>query len=137
MSYEQAIRERHAFEDRLRNFLTLASVMTARELEIALSRLADMLVHMGDIPQVRLRGEVLRHYMELRANGVRRERAIKRLMYRRCAEMPPFDPRIDRSESDWYVRAMANFRLLEEGQIAPPTGAATSTLEETMLLLAP
>lgn len=135
MSYEQAVRERHAFEDRLRNFLDIASVLNARELEVALSRLADMLTHMGDVPAVRLRGEVLKGYMELRAAGQRRERTMKRMFFQAVPGMPAFDKRIDQNMSDWLVRSIANFQLLVDGQIEPPGSATSATFEETVLLL--
>jgi hypothetical protein len=135
MSYEQLVRERHAFEDRLRNYLHLLSVLNARELEVALSRLADMLTHMGDVPAVRIRGEVLKRYMELRAVGERRERPMKRMFFRAVAGMPPFDGRIDKYSGDWIIRSVANFPLLVDGQIAPPASSTAATFDETILLL--
>ena len=137
MSYEQAVRERHAFEDRLGNFLSLASILTSRELEVALSRLADMLTNMGDQPHVRFRGEVLKHYLDLRKAGQKQERAFKRMFFKPVNGMPAFDGRIDQNPTDWYVRSIANFPLLLEGQIAPPAGATSATSKETVLLLSP
>ena len=137
MSYEQAVRERHAFEDRIRNFLNLASVMTDRELELALSRLADMLTHMGDQPHVRIRGEVVKQYLGLRRVGQRKERALKRMFFKPVPGMVAHDPRIETNSSDYYVRCIANFPLLVEGQLAPPGSTTNASFDQTVLMLAP
>lgn len=137
MSIEQVVRARHEFEDRLTNFLVLASIMTDREIEIALSRLADMAKHMGESPEVMLRGHVLARYFELRRKNRRPQRAFKRVIFFGVSGMPKYDSRIDRSPSDHYVRSIANFTLLVDGQIAPPNAADGQEIDETILLLAP
>ena len=42
MSYEQQVSERHKFEDNLKKAVSILQAMTAREIEIAIARLADM-----------------------------------------------------------------------------------------------
>lgn len=137
MSIEQAVRERHAFEDRLKNFLILASILTDRELEISLSRLADMAKNMGEAPEILLRGQVLMSYCELRRRGTRRHRAFKRVVFTNVPGMLPFDGRIDSGPSDHYIRATANFPLLIRNQMAPPPSTEDGDINQTVLLLAP
>jgi len=137
MSIEQAVRERHAFEDRMRNFLTLASVMTNREIELALSRLADMFTHMGGAPHVHIRGQVLKQYFNLRLANQRQERFLKRILFKPLPGIPPYDQRIDQDQSSYLIRSAANYPLLLDGQIAAPAGAASQSFDETVFLLAP
>ena len=137
MSIEQAMRERHAFEDRLRNFLILASIMTDREVEIALSRLVDMAAHMGAPPQVVFKGKVLASYLDIRRQNRRAHRPLKRALFRRLPGMPLFDGRIDQSNPDYWIRSIANFTLLAEYQLAPPAANNGQEIDETILLLAP
>lgn len=137
MSIEQVVRERHAFEDRMRNFLTIASVMTDREIELALSRLADMLTHMGGAPHVKIRGQALKQYFDLRRAKQRQERFFKRLMFKPLPGMPPYDQRIDQDQSSYLIRSTANYPLLLDGQLAAPAGTASQSFNETVLLLAP
>ena len=137
MSIEQAVRERHAFEDRLTNFLTLASIMADREIELALSRLADMLANMGDNTHVKFRGLVLKSYFDLRRKNIRQQRVFKRIFFPNVTGMPPFDHRIDKDQADHFVRSIANFTLLTGNEIAAPKGPNDQPINETVLLLAP
>ena len=72
MSVERAIRERQAFEARIREFLTLAAALTTDEVEIALGRLADELGELSepkDQERVMVKGQILRIYFDLRRTG--------------------------------------------------------------------
>jgi hypothetical protein len=83
MTIEDAIRERHAFEERLKEFLKLTSAMSDRELEIALARLADMLQQKGDDERaafsIRLKGEVTKLYYDLRLSRNKRPSRLQRI----------------------------------------------------------
>ena len=136
MSIEDAVRVRHSFEDRLRNFLTLASFMDDRELEIALARLADMVLHAPDSAAIRLRGEALKQYWDLRTSGLAPYSQWKRAFASPPPGMVHFDARIDRSPSDRFVRSISNFVLLVDGQIAPPPSVTPTSFSETSKLLA-
>jgi len=72
MSVEKAIREKHAFRDRLLKFLSTAEIMTNDEIEIALGRLADVLHDTKNEDEqlnLRLKLAGLKVYFDLRMVG--------------------------------------------------------------------
>ena len=82
LSVEQAVREQQAFEDRLREFLSIASSMTNQELEIALARLADMIQTTKGQPEpIRAKGTILNIYYQLRAAGLKRQSTLARIKW--------------------------------------------------------
>lgn len=80
MSVEKAVREKHAFRGRLLEFLSIASLLTNDEIEIALGRLVDMLEAAEDEHQkldIRVKGTALKLYFDLRQAGVVEQDAKK------------------------------------------------------------
>ena len=76
MSVEKAIREKQAFRDRLREFLSIASMMTTDEIEIALGRLVDLLSKVKDEQEklnLQVKGVALKVYFDLRVAGELRQ----------------------------------------------------------------
>lgn len=72
MNVEQAIREKHAFRNRLQKFLAIAVIMTNDEIEIALGRLVDMLgasQDQGAKLDIAVKGTVLKAFFDLRQAG--------------------------------------------------------------------
>lgn len=135
MSIEKAVRERHEFEDRMRRFISLASVMTNREIELSLSRIADMSHHMEGDLQVIFRGQLLNAYYRLRVSGARRMRLMKRLFFSPVPGMPAKNRRIDSSISDYWIRSISNFDIFQSGQSMPPEGAYRNSMEDDVLRL--
>ena len=85
MSIEQLVREKHAFRERLKEFLALAGAMTNDELEIALGRLADMLTMSQDGHEkedARTKGAALKYYFDLRIAGEKSQASLKRTFMR-------------------------------------------------------
>ncbi len=79
-SVEQAVRQQQAFEERLREFLSIASSMTTQELEIALARLADLLqTTKPQLESIRTKGAILNVYYQLRAAGLKRQSTLARI----------------------------------------------------------
>lgn len=79
-SVEQAVRQQQAFEERLREFLSIASSMTTQELEIALARLADLLqTTKPQLESIRTKGGILNVYYQLRAAGLKRQSTLARI----------------------------------------------------------
>ncbi len=86
MSIEKMVRDKHAFRERLKEFLAIAGAMTTDELEIALGRLADMLSTAQNDSQeenIRLKGSALKVYFDLRVAGEKTQSKLKRLALRR------------------------------------------------------
>jgi len=143
MSVEEAIRERHAFEDRLRRFLELVSWMDDRELEIALGRLADMLDSDPNRQlQIRVRGEVLKTYFDLRRSGAKKQSSIKRGLARQGFKswptaMLPRDWRKRESESEWFVRNASTFLLVSDKLVAAPFTTDGAPVTDVVKRLAP
>ena len=78
MSVERAIRERQAFEARIKEFLALAAALTTDEVEIALGGLADILGELSEVKdqeRVMVKGHILRIYFDLRRTGRRAQGA--------------------------------------------------------------
>lgn len=122
MSIEQAVKARHEFEDRVREFLQLASLLTDRELELALGRLLDMISGRNTEQfHVQLRGEILKHYYDLRKQGLRRQRRFTRWQFK--------------ASSDYYVAATVEFWLLPDTQFAPPPSPSHIRMDEMVKLL--
>jgi hypothetical protein len=122
MDIEQVVKARHDFEDRLKVFLKLASLLTDRELEIALGRLADMLAsrHSEQL-HIQLKGQVLKSYYDLRKQGVRKQRKMARWQYR--------------STSEEFVETAADFWLLPGNQLEPPPSPTNTTVDDMVKLL--
>lgn len=81
MSVEKAIREKHAFRERLKDFLSIAVVMTKDEIEIGLGRLVDLLNEAEDETEKRnteIKGAVLNWYFDLRESGIAGQNAKRR-----------------------------------------------------------
>ena len=73
MSVERAVREKQAYRNRLREFLSIAAVMTTDEVEIALGRLADLLgTADGEHAEleIRAKGTALKVYFDLRQSAI-------------------------------------------------------------------
>jgi hypothetical protein len=86
MSIEEAVRERHDFEKRLKQFLELAASMTDKELEIALARLADVVTWSKpkSPDEAAFKGMILNLYYRMRISGAKSQstKARKRLWTR-------------------------------------------------------
>lgn len=81
-SVEQAVRQQQAFEERLREFLSMASSMTNQELEIALAKLADLLQTTKAQPEsIRTKGAILNTYYQLRAAGLKKQSTLARIKW--------------------------------------------------------
>ncbi len=77
-SLEQAVRELHEFEDRMADFLGLASALTERELRVALAKLADLYVALPGSQKVQLKGQILGAYYVLRSDGTKSQSKLSR-----------------------------------------------------------
>ena len=133
MSVEKAVREKHAFRDRLREFLEIAAIMTNDEIEIAMGRLVDLINNLNDedaILNCRYKGTALKCYFDLRLAGGAKHNRWKRHftsgdslangLARNGPSGPPF---VDfwkktktASVSDLLVEHIAVFQLVSEGQ---------------------
>lgn len=72
MSYEDQVKERHKFEDRLKLAVAILQGMTERELEVAIGRLADMRIAATkdeEIEKISLKGHVEVKYLRLAQAG--------------------------------------------------------------------
>lgn len=122
MNIEQAVKARHEFEDRVKKFLELASLLTDRELEISLGRLADMLnTRQKEQHHVQIKGEILKNYYDLRKHGLRKQRKFARWQYE------------DNSEE--FITTTAEFWLLPDSQLEPPPSPTNTPLNEMVKLL--
>jgi hypothetical protein len=134
-SVEEAIRKRHAFEDRVKIFLEMASIMTNREIEVALGRLADIFTT-DEIPaHVQIRGEILKLYYDLRLGGIRKYRSFKRQWSPSVPGLPPADYKAHRTLSDHLISSLVTFRLLSDNCLAAPPSSNQQPLSETVKLL--
>lgn len=77
-SLERAVRELHEFEDRMADFLRLASALTDRELQVALAKLADLHVAQPGSQVVQLKGQILGAYYVLRSDGTKSQSKLSR-----------------------------------------------------------
>ena len=115
MSQEVVAQARHAFQDRLRTFLRLLSVMTDRELELAHGRLADVLERTKS-PEAQVRNDVMSRYVNFRKSGERKERKLRRVLFNPAGPLvPAHDASIDANGSMYLIRCAANFALYWEG----------------------
>lgn len=85
MGYEDEVRARHAFEQAIRDFLSLLSAMTREEMELSIGRIADNLNSEASAvceTQSLLKGKVLRIYLDLRHERVLKQNKLRRLRMR-------------------------------------------------------
>lgn len=85
MSVEEAVRRKHDFERALKDYLQFISVMSREEIELSLGRLADHLNRTNDETEafhVRVKGAVLKIYLELRRVGIKKQSKMKRMTLR-------------------------------------------------------
>ena len=138
MNMEDAVRERHAFEDRVKRFLDLASLMTDRELEIALGRLVDLLKTRSKQRQhVQVRGEILNSYYDLRRRGVKKQRKLKRALIVHPDGLFLLKRDRDQAVSDYLIGSAVTFQLLSGRQMSPPPAKTEQPLGEMVKLLSP
>jgi hypothetical protein len=80
MSFEQMIIQRQAFRHDLREYLSFISAMSTDEIELALGRLADMLLASMDAQkmEIAIKGTVLKIYFDMRRSGKKSQSMIKR-----------------------------------------------------------
>lgn len=137
MNMEGAVRERHAFDDRVKQFLDLASMMTERELEIAIGKLVDVL---NTQPQqqhhIQIRGEILNSYYSLRRRGIKKQRnKLKRALFSNFHDgLPPWETE---TLSDYLARCATTYPLLSDRQKSPPPSKTQQPIEEIVILLSP
>lgn len=84
MSYEKAIRQKHAFQDSLEYFLKLIALMSNRELEITAARLADALSsekQLKNPDSKRLAGQLVHYTLKMRANGEAKQKGFQRALF--------------------------------------------------------
>jgi len=131
MNMEDAVRERHAFEDRVKQLLDLASMMTDRELEIALAKLVDLLNSQPHQQEdIQIRGEILNSYYDLRRRGIKKQRKLKRALIVYPDGLPPRDFKTETTFSDYLARIAATYPLLSDGGISPPP-FSNETIEQS------
>lgn len=127
MKIEELIRARHEFEDDVREFLDLASAMSNRELEIALARLADMLnEEKEEEASIRVSGELLKIYYDLRTRGVKRQFKFKRGLLGKYSNSP-----------EDLIEELTSWDLLPENCVAIPQPPDREDPVGTVKLLAP
>ena len=79
VSTEELIPEPRGFQNRVTQFLKLASLMTNRELEWAVGWLHTMLdADLSHSPAIQIREEILRQYYDLRRQGQKKQRVVAR-----------------------------------------------------------
>ncbi|MGN6280352.1 hypothetical protein [Frateuria sp.] len=132
MSVEQAVRKHHAFQDRLRFFLMAAAVMTDREIELALARMADGLPTTIDPDRLLFNGQVLKAYYDLRRSGQAKHRAFKRMAFKSVPGIPPW-PSKAITFTEHMVKGVSEFQLLVPGQQA----AGIGTWQHDLIALIP
>ena len=112
-SVEQAVREQQAFEERLREFLSIASSMTNQELEIALARLADSLESSKAHPEsIRIKGTILNIYYQLRAAGLKKQSTLARVKHNLKAGYIS-------GSSEMLITVLSSYPLLQPSASAP------------------
>lgn len=132
MSFEQQIKERHAFEDRLQQFLFAASIMTDREIELTLGRLADALSSGVSTDRALFNGRVLKTYYDMRRSGAKRHRHLKRMFLTSLPGLPPLPVEDLISFSEYVADGMAKFDL-----VVPTDDMGVEILRELVVRLAP
>ena len=129
-SVEQAVREKQAFDERLREFLSIASSMTNQELEIALARLADSLQRTKDHPEsIRIKGTILNIYYQLRVAGLKKQSTLARIKHNLKAGYIS-------GSSEVLITALSGYPLLEPSAVAP-TYESDDAFNAHIKLLAP
>jgi hypothetical protein len=71
------VRQKHAAEQTLKEYLLFLSTMSNEEIEIAMGRLADILSDSSDVEVVSfmsLKGRVLKIYLDLRLSGLKKQK---------------------------------------------------------------
>ena len=118
MSIEQEVLVRHKFEDVVKKFLDLASLLTDRELEISLGRLVDTLNTQltTERTHTQIKGEILKLYYDLRKQGVRKQRKVARWWYT--------------NPSTEIIELVVDFQLLQNNQFEPPSGPTNTSASE-------
>ena len=132
MSFEQQIKEKHAFEDRLQQFLFVASIMTDREIELTLARLADALSSGVSTNRALFNGRVLKTYYDMRRSGAKRHRQLKRMFLTSLPGLPPLPAEGQISFSEYVADGLAKFDLL-----VPANDMTVEILHEFLARLAP
>lgn len=149
MNVEDTIRNRHAFEDRVKTFLELISVMTTREIEIALARLVDLLASESDEAihaNMRVKGELIKAYYNMRLKGAKQQRRLKRAF---AAFLDPTNCLPPRKQPKWYkiaepepneayyIRCVTEVMLFPGKQIPPSSTQENPGPQEMVKLLSP
>jgi hypothetical protein len=85
MSYVNAVKEKHRFEQSMRELFQYLSVMSIEELELAMAHIADdILVQQQAMARLNglTKGAALRTYLSLRTSGQLAQKRLKRILYR-------------------------------------------------------
>jgi len=138
MNFEETIKAKHVFEDRLREFLDLASVMTDRELEIALARLADVIPQQTEARRLQslFKGKLLNEYLKLRRSGGKEHKKFRRLLGPDWKTLPSWASR--ESIEDYFLRCTAEATVIPEGMSIEDNSVVTEAdMARTVKLLAP
>jgi hypothetical protein len=136
VNVEETIRARHAFEDNVRFLLTVAALMSDREVEIALGRLADSVRETDEGSLQKLTaGEVLHAYLALRRTGAKRQRKLRRAVGWFPAGMPESLP--VESVEEYLLRAATTIRLLPKAVTSTPIPDWPSVVLDVVRGLAP
>lgn len=86
MSYEEQVRFKHAVEDALMELVFYASLLSDRELELAIAKLGDVAQHESDSSvkdHLVLKGVILHYVRELRSKQHSKQNKAKRLWFAR------------------------------------------------------
>jgi len=111
MSYVDAIKEKHHFEQSLSDLFRYLNVMAIEELELAMAHIADDVVaESNEVRRINglVKGAALRVYVELRATGQIGQRKLQRMIFR--GEMKKYFERIGTAKreadiEEWDVHA--------------------------------
>lgn len=90
MKVEELVRQKHAAEQALKEYLRFVSTMSCEEIELAMGRLADMLSEPYDadsLALIFLKGSILKVYLDLRVSGEKKQKSRQRSSHKQGMKM--------------------------------------------------
>jgi hypothetical protein len=146
MSFEEIVRAKHAFEDRLSVFVFLIRNLNERELELALAILADQKNQKHDenkLANLRLKGELIQACLLANRNGeIKGSMKIDKVLSKILRYLPQrkysgFWGIARESIDDYVLRCISEFRLLESAEILNQSSFSEQPANQLLRLYGP
>jgi|LakMenEpi03Aug12_release.lakeMendotaPanAssembly.Ray.scaffolds.fasta_scaffold1697775_1 hypothetical protein len=146
MSFEEMVRAKHAFEDRLGVFVFLIRNLNERQLELALAKLADQQNQKLDenkFANLRLKGELIQACLLANRHGeIKGSMKIGKVLNKICDYLPVrkcswFLMIPEESIDDYALRCVSEFRLFKSAEVLNQSSFSEQPANQLLRLYGP